>query len=78
MAAETPSNDTYEMVGQGLRFRFDLAWNQGLAGYMRQKLQNQRQDQDHGQRQRTGVSAPHEHDYLLCGTADYCPAVGLD
>jgi hypothetical protein len=32
MAAETPSNDTYEMAGLGLRFRFDVDWNQGLAG----------------------------------------------
>jgi hypothetical protein len=31
MAAETPSNDTYKMVGLGLGFRFDLAWNQGVA-----------------------------------------------
>jgi hypothetical protein len=32
MAAETPSNDTYEMAALGLRFRFDLAWNQEVAG----------------------------------------------
>jgi hypothetical protein len=32
MAAETPSNDTYEMAWRGLGFRFDLEWNQGVAG----------------------------------------------
>jgi hypothetical protein len=31
MAAETPSNDTYEMAWRGLGFRFDLEWNQGVA-----------------------------------------------
>jgi hypothetical protein len=31
MAAETPSNDTYEMAARELGFRFDLTWNQGVA-----------------------------------------------